>query len=44
MRLLGQLINAQHFAYLLALKFEIAPWDNLYIFPLLYFLNLVFVE
>lgn len=32
------LVNLPHDNYLLAMKFQVATWDNLYIFPLLYFL------
>ena len=32
------LINLPHDNYLLSIKFQAAAWDNLYIFPLLYFL------
>jgi hypothetical protein len=32
------LINLPHDNYLLSMKFQVAAWDNLYIFPLLYFL------
>jgi hypothetical protein len=32
------LFNLAHNNYLLAMKFSIASWDNIYIFPLLYFL------
>jgi hypothetical protein len=34
----GSLINLRHDTYLLSMKFQIAAWDNLYIFPLVYFL------
>lgn len=33
-----ELINLPHSNYLLSMKLQIAAWDNLYIFPLLYFL------
>jgi hypothetical protein len=35
------LVNLPHDNYLLALKLPIAAWDNLYVFPLLYFLLLL---
>jgi len=35
------LINLPHDNYLLSMKFQIAAWDNLYVFPLLYFLLLL---
>ncbi len=35
------LASLPHDAYLLALKFELAAWDNLYLFPLAYFLLLL---
>lgn len=35
------LINLPHDNYLLSMKFQVAAWDNLYIFPLAYFLLLL---
>jgi hypothetical protein len=35
------LINLSHNDYLLSMRFQVAPWDNLYIFPLAYFLLLL---
>ena len=37
----GSLINLSHDNYLLSMKFQVASWDNLYVFPLLYFLLLL---
>lgn len=38
---IGSLVNLPHSNYLLSLKLPIAPWDNLYIFPMVYILLLL---
>jgi hypothetical protein len=37
----SKLINLPHDNYLLAVKFSVAAWDNIYLFPLIYFLLLL---
>jgi hypothetical protein len=37
----GGVINLRHSNYLLSMKLQVAAWDNLYIFPLAYFLLLL---
>lgn len=36
------LINLPHDNYLLSMKFEIAEWDNVYVFPLVYLLLVIY--